>query len=69
MYLYTKVLLISFFVFSPIILSAQDPDTPCGDFDPGDNTCPVDDWVFIFAVPMVAIGAIRLHKISKALIV
>ena len=58
----SKIFVTLFCVCSPLLLLADDPGTPCDDSDPLDNSCPLDDWIFILAFVVVVIVAIHLYR-------
>ncbi len=62
---YGKILITLCIMLMPLLLHAQDPGEPCSDNDPLDNTCPLDTWVYIMAVPAAALAALYIFKQQK----
>ena len=50
----------------PSISFAQGGDLPCGGDDPtSNNPCPLDSWVWVLALIVVAFGTIYLQRQQK----
>ena len=61
-----KITVFLYFFLLPLVLLAQtDPGDPCVDYDPGDNNCPLDTHVWIFAIVVIALCVIYMHFLQK----
>ena len=62
-----KIILLSgSMLLLPVLSFAQGGDIPCGGDDPtSNNPCPLDSWVWVLALIVVAFGTIYLQRQQK----
>lgn len=60
------IILLGSILLLPTISFAQGGDLPCGGDDPTTSTpCPLDSWVWVFALLSMIFGTIYLHRLQK----
>ena len=57
-----RITLTLLIIMLPLLLRADDPGSPCLDYDPLDNNCPLDTWVWAAFAVMLVFTVYRLIK-------